>query len=92
MAVGSTTITLPRDTQMIARVSSAVGSLNVLMQPGTAVRIIHNGALSTIDVPPGFIHNGRTYVSPNYDSSARRIDLYVSQAIGTLAVHEQSGR
>jgi hypothetical protein len=91
MAVGSSTITMPRDTPLIAKVSNAIGSLNVIVPPGTAIKIIYSGALSTIDMPPGFVHSGAAYVSPNYDGSTRRIDLYVSQAIGTLSVHEQTG-
>ncbi len=92
MAVGSTDITLPRDAAMNVKMSNAIGSLNVIAPPGTALKIIYNGALSTIEVPPGFKHTGNAYVSPSYDNSTRRIDLYVSQAIGTLSLHEQTGR
>ena len=92
MALGSTSITLPRDVAMSVKVSNAIGSMKVIATPGTAIKIIHNGALSTIDVPSGFIHAGNSYKSSNYDSSTHRIDLYVSQAIGTLSLREQTGR
>lgn len=92
MAVGATTMTLPRDASMIAKVSNAIGTLNIVVPPGTAIRIIHNGALSTIYVPSGYVQSGRAYSSPNYESSSHRIDLSVSQAIGALSLHEQSGR
>ena len=92
MAVGATSLILPRDMSIIVKVSHAVGALTIVVPPGTAIRIIHHGALSTVTMPSGYTHNGSDYNSPNYDSTTRRIDLYVSQAIGTLSLLEQTGR
>ena len=91
-AVGSTTVTLPQAGDMQARLSSAIGSTTLIVPPGAAVRLHVSGAIFTADIPAEYTRRGDVYTSPNYESAADQIDVYVNTAIGTLTVRTQTGR
>jgi predicted membrane protein len=93
LAVGSMNITLPQSGQLSANINEAIGTTTIIVPAQTGVRIQISGGLVTTDVPGNFqriAHN--IYTSPNYDTSPSKMDLLISQAIGSITVRTQTGR
>jgi hypothetical protein len=93
-AVGSTTITLPQTGDVQVRLNAAIGAATVIVPQGAGIQLHVSGVLVGADVPPEYEHQGVLYTSPNYESSAHHMDIYISTAIGSLTVRSlpQTGR
>jgi hypothetical protein len=88
--VGTTTLTLPRAGQVRARVSSDVGNMTIRVPTGVAVRIEASAGLGDIDVSGNYRRQGDSYVSPDFDSAANRIELHASSGIGSITIQPVS--
>ncbi len=85
--VGSITLGLEGDWPENAEVSveMGVGALEVRIPADLGVRIHRASFLTSIDAE-GFDRDGRTYLSRNWESAGRRIDLRISAALGDIDV------
>lgn len=92
MAMGSVKVVLPQNKSLSMTLSGAMQSITLVAPPSTGVRIHLRGGLTAATMPPGYTQDGKIYQSPNYDTSAQKIEVYASQALGTLTVQEQVGR
>jgi len=91
MGVGKTTLTLPKGGRFQGKIDSAIGQIEVIVPPGTALRVKADTGLANINVPQDFIKEGDFYSSPAYATSASRIDLEASQAIGNIQIRYATG-
>jgi hypothetical protein len=88
--IGTTTLTLPRQGQVQAHVEGGVGNTTIRIPPGVAARIALDAGVGKVEVLGNYQRQGNTYLSPDFDSAANRVDLTVSGGIGTIAI-QQSG-
>jgi hypothetical protein len=92
MAMGSVKVVLPQNQSLSMTLSGAMQSITLVVPPSTGVRIHLRGGLTAATMPPGYTQDGKVYQSASYEASAQKIEVYASQALGTLTVQEQVGR
>jgi hypothetical protein len=86
IGVGEVIVTLPGEGQIVAKVDSAIGEVIVRIPEGMAARISINTALATSNVDSSFTRRGEYFESSGYSSAQNRVELAISQAIGTVRV------
>ncbi len=84
--IGRTTVTLPARGRFEAKVEGAIGTTVVIIPEGLAARIRVETGLSVSHVPDDYERQGDVYTSPDYERADDRVDLQVSQDIGTITV------
>lgn len=89
MGVGHIKLTLPATGQFAASVSQGVGTLEILIPKGMAVRIETDTALAVDHMPDDLVKQEEVYSSPGYSTAANRIEIDASVAIGVLTVRYQ---
>jgi predicted membrane protein len=67
------------------RVTMAIGELTLRLPRRVGVRLAMNKFLSSFE-PAGLLRRGDAFVSPNYDSAERRLDLDLTTAMGEVNV------
>jgi hypothetical protein len=63
-----------------------VGSLEVCVPDGAAVRITSSAALGSVDVGPGFSQTGEGWVTPAWAAAGEGADLSLSVNLGSAAI------
>jgi hypothetical protein len=91
LGLGQTTVTLPNRGRFEAVVKGAIGQMTIVVPDGLAVRIMANTGVATRSVPDGYRREGDVYTSPGYDAADDRVDLAVSQVIGSLVIRQSGG-
>jgi len=86
--IGTTTLTLPSEGQVQAHVEGGVGNTTIRIPAGVAVRIAVDAEVGKVEVLGNYLRRGNTYVSPDFDSAANRIDLTASSGVGTIAIQQ----
>jgi hypothetical protein len=84
--VGETELTLPRRGELQAQVNGGLGQITIVIPSGMAARIRLNGVLGDVSVSGDYQKQNDTYTSPDYATSADRVDLQVDGVIGKLVV------
>lgn len=84
-AVGTTTMTLPKQGRLSAEVNGAIGSTIVILPEGVGLRV-QTGGLTVANVPPEFDKHDNTYTSPNFDNATNRVELNLNQALGSISI------
>lgn len=85
-AVGKVAVALPEREDYKADLSQAVGSIEVVVPESAGVRIEISRAITSLSMPSTFERRGDYYYSPNYDQAETKIELQISQAIGSIEV------
>jgi hypothetical protein len=86
LGVGKITILLP-PMAMNGKINSAIGETVLTIPRGAEVQIKVSSGITSVNMPPGYTHNGDLYTSPGYNNSGSiRINLDMSQAIGQLKI------
>jgi len=88
--VGTTTLTLPRQGQVQAHVSGGVGNTTIRIPAGVAVRIALDAGVGSVDVLGNYQRHGSTYISPDFDTAANRVDLTASSGVGAITIQQIS--
>jgi hypothetical protein len=93
--VGATSIHLPADAPVKLSVDGGVGAVKMYVPEEAAVRITVDGGLGDVRVPEyftqvkskdEFISKSGVWETPNYNTSAKRIDLDYDGGVGSLTV------
>jgi len=71
-------------------VKMALGEVTLRLPRQVGVRITPDKFLAGFD-PQGLIRQGASYLSPGYEQAARRLDIDVTTAIGSVRVAWESG-
>jgi hypothetical protein len=84
----STEVTLPASAgEVQARLYGGAASLRVKVPSGVAARIQFIGGLASMSVDSNrFPKVGNVYLSPDYDTAANKVDLYIENSVGSLDV------
>ncbi len=88
--VGTTTLTLPREGQVRAHLSSGVGNTTIRIPAGVAARMALDAGVGSIDVLGNYQRHGNTYISPDFDTAANRVDLMASSGVGSITIQQIS--
>jgi len=88
MGVGKTTVTFPSESSFRASIDEAIGSIVLEVPTDIGVSIQYDTGLVGSDVPSGYQMRNDVYYSPNYESSANRIDISLDLAIGSWSLEE----
>lgn len=92
MALGRTTLILPEKGRFTAKVESAIGQTTVIVPAGLAASIHVDTGLAHRELPDDYRRRDDFYTSPGYATAANRVDLEVSQAIGSVTVRQARTR
>lgn len=84
--VGDIDLTLAGRGDYPGDISQAIGQVVVRIPSDVGVRLQVSRAISSLDLPANFERSGDYYYSPNYQSAESKVDLEVSQAIGSVRV------
>jgi hypothetical protein len=84
--VGDLSVILPETSSLKGNISQAIGQIVIIIPEGTAVRFEVSKAISSLDVPGNFERQGEYYSTPGYEHADERIDLDISQAIGSIDI------
>jgi hypothetical protein len=84
--VGDIDLTLAGGGNYSGDLSQAIGQVVVRIPSDLGVRLQVSRAISSLDIPTGFERDGDYYYSPNYASADYKINLEISQAIGSVEV------
>jgi hypothetical protein len=85
-AVGSTSVTLPAQDELVVDIEGAIGQIVVTVPEGVGVRVSADTALVSVQMPPGFVRQEDVYQSQDYQSASQQVDVTVNLAIGSLVV------
>lgn len=88
LGVGQTTVTLPETSSFSGSVDSAIGQIVIIVPRGVGLRVQAGTGISSVQVPDGYQKQERTYTSPGYSNAEHRIELNLSQAIGSVVIKE----
>ncbi|HWA41013.1 MAG TPA: hypothetical protein VG712_05335 [Gemmatimonadales bacterium] len=85
--VGATTLDLTGrwNSTLRVRAKQALGTLKLVLPKDAGVRIVLDGSLTSFD-PSGFTRDAGAWVTPNYRSAARTIQVDVTTAVGGIEV------
>ena len=86
------TIMLPRQGRLEARVNGGIGQTTITIPAGVAARIEANTGIGQVHVNGNFERQDRYYVSPGYDTAEQRIDIAVDSGIGGITIQQELGR
>jgi hypothetical protein len=86
--IGTTTLTLPRHGPIQAHVEGGIGNTTVRIPAGVAARITLDAGIGNVEVLGNYQRRGNSYISPDFDSAANRVDLTTSSGIGTIAIQQ----
>jgi hypothetical protein len=92
MNAGSLRLTLP-STSTHGSIEVNAGSVDICAPPGVALRLRTNDSIITsYDYDGrGLVQNGSTWVSPDYDTAAQRIDLVTEGNAGSFTLDPEEG-
>ena len=85
-AVGDVKIIIDDYYQSNYDIDFAIGNVVVDIPDDANAKIYYSGAISSIDVPEGFVKKGDVYYSSNYDESADYLNIKVDLAIGNVEI------
>jgi hypothetical protein len=85
-AVGELTVSLAGQKNYRADISQAVGSIVVEIPEDVGIRLKINRAIVGLSIPSSFVKQGDYYYSSGYDDAEYKIDLEISQAVGSILV------
>jgi predicted membrane protein len=85
-AVGELKVSLSGLGDYSADISQAVGSIVIDLPKDVGVRLEVSRAISSLDLPSDFEQRGDYYYSSGYDKADYKIDLQISQAVGSIVV------
>jgi Cell wall-active antibiotics response LiaF, C-terminal len=91
-SVGNITLTAPRQGHVQAQIRGGVGNTTISIPAGVAVRLALSTRLGSIDVPDSYRRAGNSYVSPDFDTAANRVDLTVSSRAGDITIKQISNQ
>lgn len=83
---GQVNLMLPDSSSLAGDLSAAVGSILIDVPSEVGVQINASTALAPVNVPPGYIKNGKVYTSANYETAEYKIQLSVNLAIGAITI------
>jgi hypothetical protein len=83
-AVGEMNISLAAKEDYSAEISQAVGSIVIEIPENLGLKIEINKAISSLSMPSSFIRRGDYYYSPNFENSDYKVELIISQAVGSI--------
>jgi hypothetical protein len=86
VAMGKTTVLLPREGDIKAKIDGAMGEIVVVVPEGVEARVHANVGIGSRKLPDGYQRQDEVYTSPGYARADNRVDLKVSLAIGSIQV------
>lgn len=87
--VGQTVVVLPGEGNIRINVNCGVGEIVIRVPTGTALKVHIDRGIAGLTMPSGYVQNGDVYTSPGYSAAENRIELYLDQGLGNIAVREQ---
>jgi len=85
-AVGSTSVSLPAQDDLVVGTNGAIGQILVTIPEGVGVRVQAETALVSVQMPPGFVRQENVYQSPDYELATQQVDMTIKLAIGSVVV------
>ena len=86
-AIGEISVSLAPGEDYRGEFSQAIGKIRLVIPEASGVRIDVSRAISSFSIPSDFDQRGDFYYSPNYEQADYKIQLEVSQAIGSIEVY-----
>jgi len=86
MGLGRTEVTLPQEGQFQGSIEGAIGETVIYVSPDTAAQLRFDTGLTSRQVPDDYQCQEDVCTSPGYSGAEERIELDVSQAIGSLSI------
>jgi hypothetical protein len=86
LGLGQTIVTLPDEGRFAARIEGAIGQTVVVIPDGLAARMRLDTGIAGRQVPDDYRCADDVCTSPEYETADHRVDLDVSQAIGSLVI------
>ncbi len=86
LGIGQTIVTLPAEGRFTARIDGAIGQTVVVIPDGLAARVRLDTGITDRQVPADYGCADDGCSSPDYETADHRVDLDVSQAIGSLVI------
>lgn len=86
LGVGEMSIIFPEQGDFQAKISGAIGKVDLYVPIGLELRISSELGLANLQVPPDYINRGRLYISPGYEGSDNRVDLDLEMSIGLVTI------
>ena len=87
--VGQTVVVLPSEGNIRLDVQSGVGEIVIRVPEDISLKVHLDRGITGLSMPSNYDQTGDTYTSPNYAGVEDRIDLYLDQGVGNIAVREQ---
>lgn len=84
--VGEISVILSPTSDYSVDINQAIGSIIVEIPKNTGIRFEFSKAISSLNIPKEFEQRGNFYYSANYDQSEFKIDVDISQAIGSITI------
>ena len=86
VGAGKATVVLPRQGHLVGSIRGAVGEIVIVIPKGVAARIRANAGLGSVEAPREIAAREGTYITPGYDSAEGRVELDVTQALGSVTI------
>jgi len=86
MVFGENQITLPQDVQLSGNISGIVGSTQIRVPSGTAVKVHVDDGLTTVNYPDSYTREGEWIYSPEARSGTQAIELVINQLVGQVDI------
>ena len=84
--IGETTVQLPRRGGYGGSIDGGVGEILLHVPRELAVRIQVDTGIGSVNADRHFTRSGNVYSSPNFESSAQRVELQIDAGIGTINI------
>jgi hypothetical protein len=86
--VGEATLDLTQLNLTDLELTTGIGTTTLTLPRQGRVQAHIEGGVGSVDVRGNYQRQGNTYSSPNFDTAANRVDLTVSNGIGTISIQQ----
>lgn len=84
--VGATRVTLPSSGEFDASIETGIGAVSIMIPRNLAARIAVSKGVGEVSVADAFERSGDRYLSPDYATTADRVDIRISAGVGAVNV------
>jgi hypothetical protein len=86
--VGQTVVVLPDEGNIRINVQCGVGEIVIRVPEDLALKVHIDRGIAGLIMPSGYVQNGDVYTSPGYSAAENRIEVFVDQGVGNIAIRE----
>jgi hypothetical protein len=89
LTLGTSEVTLPRKVNLSGEMNHSIGQIVIIVPQGTGLKLTGRPVIGRIDFPETYLLSGDQVISPQYDESENKVEIFVRMAIGKIIIRQR---